>query len=231
MPATEPWRSPAVTDPVAVSRPVAKLADRRREVRGRGVVTYASDEALVEGLRARQPAALEVFHERFSGQVLRLLGRVLGAERDLADVHHDAFVRALGSLDSLRDPNALSAWVTSVAVFAARTCIQRRVRRRWLLFFAPEDLPSVVAPAADGEAREALRATYRALERLPADERIAFALRRIDGMELTEVAAACGTSLATIKRRLVRAETSFVAAARSEPALEAWLDAGKERGA
>lgn len=214
-----------MTDPDAVSHAVAKLADARlrSEGRRRGVVAYATDEALVEGLRARHPAALEAFHERFSGQVLRILGRVLGAERELADVHHDAFVRALGSLDSLRDPAALSAWVTSVAVFSARTCIQRRVRRKWLLFFAPEDLPAVVAAPVDSDAREALRATYRALDRLPADERIAFALRRIDGMELTEVAAACRVSLATIKRRLARAEASFLAAARGEVALEAWL--------
>ncbi len=220
-----------MTDPHVVSRPVAKLADARRRAEGRrrGVVAYASDEALVDGLRARHPAALEVFHERFSGQVLRILGRVLGAERDLADVHHDAFVRALGSLDSLRDPTALTAWMTSVAVYSARTCIQRRVRRRWLLFFAPEDLPEVVAPDEGGDAREALRATYRALDQLPADERIAFALRRIDGMELTEVAEACRVSLATIKRRLARAEAGFLAAARSEPALESWLDGAKGR--
>lgn len=191
--------------------------------RRRGVVAYASDEALVEGLRARHPAALSAFHERFSGHVLRILGRLLGGSRDLSDAHHDAFVRALGSLDTLRDPAALKAWVTSVAVFTARTCIQRRARRKWLLFFAPEELPPLVAPAYEGEAHEALRATYRALERLPADLRIAFTLRRIEGMELQEVADACGVSLATIKRRLSRAEESFLAAARDQPALEEWL--------
>ncbi|KYG10745.1 RNA polymerase subunit sigma [Sorangium cellulosum] len=188
-----------------------------------GVVAYASDEALVEGLRARHPAALSAFHERFSGHVLRVLGRLLGSGHDLSDAHHDAFVRALSSLDTLRDPAALKAWMTSVAVFTARTCIQRRARRRWLLFFAPEELPPLVARPHEGEAHEALRATYRALDRLPADERIAFALRRIDGMELQEVADACGVSLATIKRRLARAEANFLEAARDQPALEEWL--------
>jgi RNA polymerase sigma-70 factor, ECF subfamily len=191
--------------------------------RRRSVVTFASDEALVEGLRARNPAALSAFHERFSGHVLRVLGRLLGSERELADAHHDAFVRALSSLDSLRDPSALKAWITSVAVFTARTCIQRRTRRKWLLFFAPEDLPPLVARAHEGEVHEALRATYRALDRLPADERIAFALRRIEGMDLQEVADACDVSLATIKRRLARAEANFLAAARDQPALEEWL--------
>jgi RNA polymerase sigma-70 factor, ECF subfamily len=191
--------------------------------RRRGVVAYASDEALVEGLRARTPAALSAFHERFSGHVLRVLARVLGSDRDLADAHHDAFVRALSSLDTLRDPGALKAWITSVAVFTARTCIQRRTRRKWLVFFAPDEVPPIVARPHDGEVHEALRATYRALERLPADERIPFALRRIEGMDLQEVADACSVSLATIKRRLARAEAHFLEAARDQPALEEWL--------
>ena len=76
----------------------------------------------------------------------------------------------------------------------------------------------------------ALVATYAALDALPVDERIAFALRFIDGMELTEVAAACETSLATIKRRLDRASASFEAEARRQPALEAWLEGGSRWG-
>jgi RNA polymerase sigma-70 factor (ECF subfamily) len=49
-------------------------------------------------------------------------------------------------------------------------------------------------------------------------------------MELTEVAASCGVSLATIKRRLARAQASFVGAAAREPALLEWLNAGAPSG-
>ena len=73
------------------------------------------------------------------------------------------------------------------------------------------------------EVREALEETYRVLDLMPADERIAFALRFVEGMELTEVADACGVSLATIKRRLSRAETRFVAMAGRREPLREWL--------
>ena len=66
------------------------------------------------------------------------------------------------------------------------------------------------------------------LGRLPADERIAFALRFIDGMELVEAAAACRVSLSTFKRRMLRAERKFAERARREPALAEWLK-GAER--
>jgi RNA polymerase sigma-70 factor (ECF subfamily) len=64
------------------------------------------------------------------------------------------------------------------------------------------------------------------LGRLPVDDRIAFSLRFIEGLELTEVARACGVSLNTIKRRLDRAERRFVALAAREPSLREWLDQG-----
>lgn len=194
-----------------------------------GSVAFMGAAALVEGLRAGQPAAISAFYQRYSKHVLRLLGRVLGAERELADLHHDVFVRALGSIGGLEDPEALTAWLTSVTIFTARSEIQRRVRRRWLIFRPPEELPEVEAPGG-GDASEALRETYAALDRLPADERIAFVLRYIEGMELTEAAAACGVSLATIKRRIARAEAEFQALARQSAVLSEWLEGGSRWG-
>ncbi|APR88137.1 RNA polymerase sigma factor RpoE [Minicystis rosea] len=193
-------------------------------------MTFLGDAALVEGLRARRPEAVAAFHDRFAVSVRRLLRRVLGPDREMADIHHDVFVRALGSIGELRDPAALSAWMTSLTVRTARISIQKRVRRRWLSFLAPEDLPEREAPARSDEVTEALRATYAVLGEMPADERIAFALRFVDGMELTAVAEACGVSLSTIKRRLQRAEAQFVEAARKHPALKPWLEGGTRWG-
>jgi len=92
------------------------------------------------------------------------------------------------------------------------------------LVFLGDDAPEIEAPSSPPEAEEALRATYRILSTLPADERIAFALRFIEGMELTEAAAACRVSLATIKRRVARAKSTFEARAERHPSLARWLE-------
>lgn len=194
-------------------------------------VAFAGDDAaLVQGFRRGDPGARAALYDRHADHVHRVLYRILGFHPDLEDLHHDVFVRALGSLRTLDDPAALKGWLTAIAVHVARSAITRRRRRSWLWFLPSEELPEVEASTASGEVLDALRATYAALGALPADERIAFALRFIDGMELTEVAAACGTSLATIKRRLARASARFEAEARNHPALEAWLDGGTRWG-
>jgi RNA polymerase sigma-70 factor, ECF subfamily len=129
----------------------------------------------------------------------------------------------LQSIGTLRDPTVLKSWLTSVAVLTAKTWIQRRQRRKWLHFLPTEELPEREAPQVSGEVREAFRATYLALAELPADERLAFSLRFIDGMDITDVAASCRVSLSTIKRRLAKAEQLFRKAARKHPVLMDWL--------
>jgi RNA polymerase sigma-70 factor (ECF subfamily) len=189
------------------------------------------DAAMVAAMRAGNRAAIAAFYDRYQAHVLRTLSRVLGPERELSDLHHDVLVSALAAIDELRDPGSLRSWLTSIAVFTARTRILRRKRSFWLRLLPWNELPEVEAPAPSGEITEALHATYAVLDELPVDERVPFTLRFIGGMELTEVAAACAVSLATIKRRLGRAEESFTRLAREHPALIDWIEGGTRWGA
>jgi RNA polymerase sigma-70 factor, ECF subfamily len=186
-----------------------------------------TDAALVAALRAGRPDAGRKLFERYGRDIERVLFRVLGPDTELPDLLHDVFLAGLTSIDQVREPSALRGWLTGIAVRKARKCIVKRRRWRIIQFFAPTDMPEGEARVAPLEVSEALRCTYEVLDRLPPDERLAFALRHIDGMELTTVAAACGVSLATIKRRLVRAQRAFVRMAREQESLVPWLERGE----
>ncbi len=195
--------------------------------RAGGALPTSGDEvALVSALVRGDPAARAELFDRHAPHAQRVLARVLGHDAELADLLHEVFARALAQIESLEDPAALKWWLTTIAVFTAREHIRRRMRGRWLRFFASEDLPDLPVTGADEEVRESLRRTYAVLDRLSVDDRIAFSLRFIEGLDFAEVAAACGVSLNTIKRRLARAEKRFVALARREPALHDWLERG-----
>lgn len=193
-------------------------------------ISFSGDErALVEALCAHHPGAKAAFFQRYVQHVERIITHVLGFDAELADVLQDVFTAALSSIHRLQDPSALEAWLATIAANTARKVLRSRVRRRWLRRFvdsAEEDRYEPVDAGVDMEGRRAVRGVYAVLSRLPTDERIAFALRFIDGMELTEVASACQVSLATIKRRLSKAERRFVANARNQPELSAWLKGG-----
>jgi RNA polymerase sigma-70 factor (ECF subfamily) len=189
--------------------------------------SFASDGELVAALRRNDPHARLALVDRYGPYIERLVGGALGVDADLRDVVNDVFVAVLERVHQVRDPSALRAWIGSLAVFTARGHIRKRRRWRWIRFLAPADIPDTAAPTASPEQHLMVRGTYQVLDRLPADERIAFALRFVSEMELTEVAAACGVSLATIKRRLSSAETRFRAEAAKNPLLSERMQRGR----
>jgi RNA polymerase sigma-70 factor (ECF subfamily) len=191
-----------------------------------GATTYNDDAELVAALHRGDRAARAVLVQRYEPLVERLVAGALGIDSEIADVIQDVFVGVFEGIRGLKDASALRSWIATLAVFTARGRIRRRRRWRWIRFLAPEDVPEVPVSGPQGETHEAVRATYRVLDMLPDDERMAFSLRFISEMQLTEVAAACRVSLATVKRRLARAEKRFVEAAKDHPALRERLAQG-----
>ena len=184
---------------------------------------FQDDDALARALRAGDRAAQRTLFERYGRHVQRVLGRVMGYDPELGDLVQEVFARALSNAHQLRDGARLKGWLTSIAVFTARGTIRRRQRGRWLGVAAPDQMPEPAGVSASAEVLLALRTLYRVLDKLPADERIAFALRHLDQMELTEVADSCDVSLATIKRRLQSAERRFARLAKEHHALRSWV--------
>jgi RNA polymerase sigma-70 factor (ECF subfamily) len=182
-----------------------------------------SDEALVAALRKGGLGVGQALFDAYGVYVRRVLMRMIGPDPDVGDLTQDVFVVAVESLAKLRHPRALRSWLFKIAVFRAHRHIRDRKQWRILHFFAPDDMPPASAAEHDFEASESLRAVYRVLGKMSADEQIVFALRVLEGMDLNDVAAACGVSLATTKRRLARAETRFVELARREPPLTDWM--------
>jgi RNA polymerase sigma-70 factor (ECF subfamily) len=192
-----------------------------------GTPAFGDDYALVAGIRCGDSGAATALYRQYRPLVERTLVRILGFDSELSDAVQEAFIRALGSTRLLRDPQALPSWMIRIAVCTASDLIRRRKRRRWLHLFSDQqegvDVVADFEVETDVGTRQALRAAQEILNGLPADERIALSLRRLDGMELKDVAHACGCSLATIKRRLSRAETRFLSRAEHQPALKSWL--------
>jgi RNA polymerase sigma-70 factor, ECF subfamily len=185
-----------------------------------------SDAAIVACLRNDPERGRMLLYDRYGLEIDRRLSRLLGPDPELADLLHDVFVTAITSIATLRDENALGGWLVGIAVFKVRRLLRRRKIRRIVALVSPFDLDSRVALTPSLEVCDAVRQTYRVLSRLPTEDRIAFVLRRIDGMELNAIAQVTRVSLATVKRRISRAQSAFVELARQNEALAEWLEQG-----
>jgi RNA polymerase sigma-70 factor (ECF subfamily) len=174
--------------------------------------------ALVHALRTGEPGAAGELFDRYGLAIQRVLVRIVGDDPEGSDLLHDTFLRALDHIGELRNPRALKSWLNRMAVFTAQEWI--RERRRMGQPRSPDSAPERFSVSPTPESRQAIRAFYAIMDRLPEDERAAFILRFVEEMELTEVAEACGVSLSTARRRIRRAEQRFIRLLPQFPALK-----------
>ena len=77
------------------------------------------------------------------------------------------------------------------------------------------DPDEVISRTAPPDVAAELYAVYAVLETLPVEERIALVLRRVERLEIPEIAEQMGLSLSTVKRRLSAAEARLMRAYKS----------------
>jgi RNA polymerase sigma-70 factor (ECF subfamily) len=151
----------------------------------------------------------EVLYRRHAPSLLAMSARLLASRSDAEEVVQDTFVAGFEQLATLRQPAAFRAWLGTIAVSLVRRRIRRaRLMRLWGLDRGADDatLAALAAPGILPDQRAELALMDRVLRGLGSQLRIAWMLRHVEGLELTEVASLCGCSLATAKRRIARAE-------------------------
>jgi RNA polymerase sigma-70 factor (ECF subfamily) len=182
------------------------------------------DAAVARALGEGSAAAAATVWDRYSGLVRGILRRSIGPDADVEDAVQEVFLRFFRQVGGLRDPGALRPFLIGITLHVVGTELRRRRVRRWLRLTPDGILPEPASDGDDGrEARAALRRLYAILDRLDDAGRLTFVLRHVEGMELTEVAAALGTSLATAKRRLARVTARVLAMIERDPALAAYV--------
>jgi RNA polymerase sigma-70 factor, ECF subfamily len=142
---------------------------------------------------------------RYSPYVAAVAHRLLGRDADVDDTVQEVFMVAVRGLSRVRDPLAVKSWLARIAVRSARRRLQMRRLRTFLGMDDPSTYDSIADEQASPEQRALIQRVYRVLDSLPADQRIAWTLRHIEGEQLDAVAALSGCSLATAKRRIAAA--------------------------
>jgi RNA polymerase sigma-70 factor (ECF subfamily) len=147
---------------------------------------------------------LEALYARYAPYVAAIAMRILGRESEVEDLVQDVFATAVRGLRRRHNHAEIKRWLATVTV-------RRSIRRlRVLALWSWVNL--------DEEASwERVAHVYRALDRLPIRDRVAWVLRHVEGESLQQVADLCGCSLATVKRRIARAQARISVAIEGRP--------------
>lgn len=148
-----------------------------------------------EGIRDR----LEALMDRYQTPVYEFLVILLGNRDSAQEVTQETFVRAFENLQ--RGKPVTAPWLYKVARNRAMDEFRHRRRER-------SDARCLEGVAFAGRAEDSL-AIAEAFRRLSPDDRTVLYLSAVQGLDVTEIAAALGIRATAVRMRLSRARERF----------------------
>jgi RNA polymerase sigma-70 factor (ECF subfamily) len=112
------------------------------------------EHALVQRMRKRDPASMEILIDRYGIRLRRLVGKLTAWSHDGDDILQEALWKAWNRIDRFRGDGPLEKWLVSI-VFRSCRDHQRSAHRRWIRWLRfLEGLPrhSSSPPIEQGEA-------------------------------------------------------------------------------
>jgi RNA polymerase sigma-70 factor (ECF subfamily) len=152
---------------------------------------------------------VEAVVAQYSSYVASIGYRILGSRAELDDLLQDVFLEVHRNLRTLREPEAVRGWLATITVRVARRMVRMRRLTAFLLPFDAFRSAEEVDIGASAEERHLYSRMYAVLDRVPANSRIAWVLKVLEGEPLGRVAALCGCSLAAVKRRIAKVDDAM----------------------
>lgn len=160
---------------------------------------HALDEYLVILAQAGDRDAFARLTARWSPRLLAFAARSTGHTEVAKDAVQDTWESAVRGLRRLEDPARFQAWIFAIATRKCADALRARYRSKRLAAQAEDRGALAPPPMADPDAHLDLAT---ALQRLPAEQRVAVALLYGEDMSVAEIAAITGVPPGTVKSRL-----------------------------
>lgn len=186
----------SMTLPLALAREPLSARERLMEIEKFPTVDLARDRE-------------QEFVAAHLRRVFLVIYRIVGNVADAQDLTQEAFVKALGRRDQLKDQQKAAQWLGRIAFNTAIDFVRQRKRQNLC------DLEDAPEPhTSETPERLLLRSEKHAyladgLRLLTERERAALILRDVEGLSAAEVARHIGCSLATVRSHVANARSKF----------------------
>jgi RNA polymerase sigma factor (sigma-70 family) len=178
----------------------------------------ASDERLVEHVRAGSEAAFEQVYDRHHRGILGFCRHMLGSAEEAEDAVQHTFMAAYRDLVGSDKPIQLRAWLYTIARNRCYSTLRARRERP----LREDDDPPTENLSSEVQRRQDLRDLLSDLSGLPDDQRAALVLAELGAGSHEEIATVLDVPREKVKALVFQARTSLIASrkARDTPCEE-----------
>jgi RNA polymerase sigma-70 factor (ECF subfamily) len=167
----------------------------------------ASDEALINRVRANDQKAMAEIFDRYGGLVYSVALRILKDPAQAEDVLQEIFVQVWKTPNSfVQGRGAMAAWL---AVVTRNRAIDMLRRRRPTVPIDEVPIASTTNLSLETERNTIMEKIRRLLKTLPEEQQRSLDLAFFEGLTHSEIAAKTGDPLGTVKTRIRSALASL----------------------
>ena len=151
--------------------------------------------------------------------VYQLALHLLGDPQEALDLSQEVFLKVFRTLPQFRGQSTLRTWIYRIVINQASNRQRWWRRRKRSQQVAIDEHTSMHGELRDArefsmpdrvlQERETAGRVWRALDRLPFEQRAVIVLREIDGLSYEEIATSLNVAVGTVKSRLARARETL----------------------
>ena len=172
--------------------------------------------------------AFRIIVETWQDMVFNTAVGILQNEEDAEDAAQEVFIQVFESIDSFKEESKLSTWIYRITVSKALDHIRKRKTKKRFAFikslFKDDNTgmiepPDFMHPGVKLENKQNAQALFRAMDKLPPNQKTAFVLNKMEDLSYQEVGDIMELSSSAVDSLLQRARQNLKKELRSQYAL------------
>jgi RNA polymerase sigma factor (sigma-70 family) len=177
-----------------------------------------SEEELIKKLQRGEQQAFKTIVDQYQALVYNTILSIVQNEEDAEDITQEVFVQVYQSVSSFKGEAKLSTWLYRISISKALDHEKKRKRKKRFAFmkslFGEKDDTQYHPvefnhPGIMLDNKEKAGELFKALKKIPDNQRIAFTLNKIEGLNNEEIAAIMKTSFYAVESLLARAKANL----------------------
>lgn len=154
------------------------------------------ESELITLLRQKDREAFKIIVETWQDMVYNTALGILQNEEDAEDTAQEVFIQVFESINNFKEESKFSTWVYRITVTKALDHIRKKKTKKRFAFIQSLygkndeqiiDPPDFFHPGVKLENKENAAELFKAMKKLPANQKTAFVLNKIEGLSYADI--------------------------------------------
>lgn len=173
-----------------------------------------SDQELIKQLKEGNESAFKIIVEKWQDMVFNTCMGLVQDANDAEDVAQEVFIQVYESVEQFKGESKFSTWLYRIAVTKSLDHLRKKKRKKRFAFLQSlfgvneEEViqdPEFHHPGVKLENKEQAAVLFKAISKLPDNQKAAFTLHKLEGLSYQEVAEALSTTVSSVESLMHRA--------------------------